>query len=155
MDFGLCKICSVAIIFLIANIFVMFTSINKKQDFYNILDNKLIEKYEKIVIERRNIYYVGFFIGIILSILLLVFLKYKKINISKISAVCIVGFVTFLFNYIYYILYPKTDYMILHLEHKKQREEWLKLNNDMKNRTHLGFGLGIISVMLFSFIYKN
>lgn len=155
MAFGICKTCSIASIFIIANIFVMFSSININKDyFYSTLNDELINRYEKIVKERRNIYYVGFILGIVLSIGIISIMKLKKIKLSKLSIICLAGAITFITNYLYYILYPKSDYMLIYLDNKNQREEWLKLNKDMKKKVHIGFILGIISVMIFTNIYK-
>lgn len=156
MDLGICKTCTITAIFIIANIFVMFTSVNINKDyFYTTLDDELINRYENIVKERRSIYYAGFVLGIILSIITLGIFNYRKVKLGKLSAICLAGTITFITNYLYYMSYPKSDYMIVHLDNREQREEWLKLNKDMKNRVHLGFVLGIIAVMVFTNVYKN
>lgn len=156
MNLGICKTCGITAIFLIANIFVMFSSLSiNNNNFYSTLDDELINRYEKIVSERRNIYYVGFILGILLSIAILIFLHSRKIKLSKISAICLAGSITFITNYLYYIIYPKSDYIILYLKDREQREQWLELNKDMKKKVHFGFLLGIIAVMVFTNIYTN
>ena len=156
MSLSFCNTCAITAIFLIANIFVMFSSMNINKDyFYTTLDDELINRYENIIRERRNIYYTGFILGILLSFILLAGIHSRNIRLDKISAICLVGSVTFITNYLYYIVYPKSDYMVLHLDNKEQRQEWLELNKSMKNRVHLGFVLGIIAVMVFANVYKD
>ena len=76
--------------------------------------------------------------------------KFMKIKTSTMSLVCIIGAITFTTNYLYYILYPKTDYMLLHLNDKKQIEGWLNVYKSMQFKFHLGFVFGIIAVIIFS-----
>ena len=117
-----CNLCIIAVVFLIANIYTIITCTNNsyKQDFKNLLTKEQNLIYEKIINERKQIYYYGYVLGIILSLIVLLFLiKVSKIKINNISIMCIVGSITFVTNYLYYILYP-TDYMLLHLNDKNK-----------------------------------
>ena len=58
-----------------------------------------------------------------------------------------VGAITLATNYFYYILHPKSDYMILHLEEESQRLIWLKVYRNMQVKYHIGLVLGIIASM--------
>ena len=144
------KCCSVALIFLIANIFMIF-SCNKqlKSEFVNTLTDEQKNTYEKIITERKWIYYAGYLLGIFLSILVVLFLK-NLLKLNKISNVCIIATITFVTNYLFYILYPKSDFMILHLENKEQIKEWLDIYKYMQFRYHLGFVLGILALIFAS-----
>ena len=53
-------------------------------------------------------------------------------------------------NYLYYMLKPKSDWMILYLNDPKQRELWLDIYKTMKQKFHLGFLFGLVAVMMFS-----
>tara|TARA_B100001093_G_C26364405_1_gene815940 strand:+ start:134 stop:607 length:474 start_codon:yes stop_codon:yes gene_type:complete len=146
--------CFVAILFLIANVYVMLTidCENTKNRFYRILNNSQQQKYEKIVKERKNIYFTGYIIGIILSILVILINKYifnKRMNNGMM--VCCVGAISFTTNYLYYILIPKSTYMIKHLNNQQQIEEWLKINRSMQVKYHIGLLLGIVAIMVFAF----
>ena len=144
--------CSVGIVFLMANIFCMF-SVDKysiKQDFFNSLDANLKAKYIKIIEERRRIYYRGFVMGILLSILSVGLMYNQNKKISNKTIICTTLGITFLTNYFYYILSPKSDWMVLHLNSKYQREEWLKIYRTMSVRFHLGFLLGLLAVSFLS-----
>lgn len=144
------KCCGLAFVFLIANIFMIFSCNNKeKNNFKNLLSKEQKELYEEIINERKWIYYSGYFLGIFFSILAVTFLK-KLLKLNKISNICLIGTITFITNYLFYILYPKKDYMILHLENKEQIEGWLNIYKYMQFRYHLGFVLGIIALIFIS-----
>ena len=53
------------------------------------------------------------------------------------------------------MIYPKSDYMILHLDKKEQRKEWLDIYRKMQLKCHIGFVCGIIAAMLMCYgVYK-
>ena len=151
--------CFIAFVFLIANIYTILscTSNSKlKQDFIDVLneDQKII--YKNIIIERRNIYYFGYILGLIISLIVVILnKKLFKIRLNNISLVCLVGSITFITNYLFYILYPKSDYMLLHLNDKKQIGEWLNIYKKMQFKFHLGFIFGIIAVMIFCYSFRK
>ena len=152
----LCGItCSIGLMFLIANLYVTFTAdkIKQKEDFYNTLSQDKIERYEGIINERRTIYLKGYGLGLILAFIsLFLYEKFgwndKKKGLNK---VCFIGGITLLVNYFYYMLSPKTDYMILHLNEENQRKEWLKINKTMQFKYHIGLVLGIVASMVLAY----
>ena len=75
----------------------------------------------------------------------------KKKGLNK---VCFIGGITLLVNYFYYMLSPKTDYMILHLNEENQRKEWLKINKTMQFKYHIGLLLGIVASMVLAYAVK-
>ena len=151
--------CLFASIFLIANIYMMFSCVNdtNKSEFKNTLTSKQKAIYENIINERKNIYYGGFILGIALSLLALyigekyLFFIDKKNNASTLPKVCTVASITFITNYFFYILYPKTDYMLLHLTNKAQIEGWLAIYKKMQYKFHFGFVLGIIAITIYAY----
>ena len=155
---NLCRTsCFIAVIFLIANIYTMFMCINskQKQQFFNTLDNQQKKTYLTIINERKNIYYAGFAIGILISIILLnLNFKFLKLIKSKREKnVCFVVTTTFIINYFFYVMYPKSSYMILHLNDKQQIKEWLNVYRNMQINYHMGFVFGIIAVGFFANSY--
>jgi len=150
--------CMFASIFLIANIYMMFSCVNdtNKSEFKKTLTSKQKEIYEKIISERKNIYYGGFALGIALSILALyigenyLFFIDKK-NKATLPKVCTIATITFITNYFFYILYPKSDYMLLHLTNKAQIEGWLAIYKKMQYKFHFGFVLGIIDITIYAY----
>jgi hypothetical protein len=144
--------------FLFANLYVTFTAdkIKQKEDFYNTLSQDKIERYEDIINERRTIYLKGYGLGLILAFIsLFLYEKFgwndKKKGLNK---VCFIGGITLLVNYFYYMLSPKTDYMILHLNEENQRKEWLKINKTMQFKYHIGLLLGIVASMVLAYAVK-
>ncbi len=145
--------CFISILFVVANIFMMLSvnCKNTKMSLQKILDPKQLLIHEKIVMERRNIYFKGYILGIVLSILLIV--VNKSVLAKKMknwSMICTVGAVTFTTNYLYYILSPKTTYMIQHLDNKQQINAWLKIYRTMQVKYHTGLVLGIVAIMIFA-----
>ena len=145
--------CIIALVFLIANIYTIFSCSNNKElkkNFLNVLNEEQKITYEKIINERKNIYYSGYILGILLSLIgYFSIKKFTKMKFNKTSLICFVGAITFITNYLFYILYPKSDYMLLHLNDKKQIQEWLNIYRTMQVKFHIGFVLGILAVMIF------
>ena len=151
----ICKIsCMISLVFIISTIY--FTLAVDKQDVYsnyvkNLTDEQLV-KYKQIVNERKNISVRGYLLGLALSICLIL-LNYNLLKLDYKLTTCVVGAVTFLTHYFYYILSPKSDWMILHLK-EEQMKDWLYVYRKMQYNYHLGFVVGIISVMILSYSFK-
>ena len=143
--------CSLGIAFFIANLVVTFSAdkIFDKKPFYQTLTPELITRYENIIEERRDIYIRGYIWGLILALVMIFYGKhYKKMNFA--SGICIGAGITLLVNYLYYMLYPKSDTMIIHLDREDQRKEWYKIYRSMQLNYHTGLVLGIIAAGFFS-----
>jgi len=149
--------CMFASVFLIANIYTMFScsNDNNKQEFKNTLTQQQQVLYEKIIQERKKIYYGGFLLGIVLSFLAVYFgnkfLFSRNSKSAALPKICMIASITFVTNYLFYILYPKTDYMLLHLNDKTQIQGWLTIYKKMQFKFHLGFVLGIIAVIIYAY----
>ena len=140
--------CFAAVVFLVANLYVTFTAdkTSGKDALYDTLDKKDIVRYEAIVKERRNIYLQGYGLGILIALVLLSLMDRRKMG--KMALVCFAGGITLTVNYLYYMLKPKSDYMVLHLDKEDQRQAWLNINRHMQVKYHLGLALGILAAML-------
>ena len=139
-------LCSIGIALLIANLVVTLTSDKGKQKdiFYKTLTPELVAKYEDIIKERKEIYIKGYFYGLILAFILVAYAnKLRKIN--TMGGICVMAGITFLTNYLYYILTPKSDSMVIHLDKEEQRVEWQKIYRSMQVKYHSGLVLGIIA----------
>jgi hypothetical protein len=141
--------CFVAVVFLVANVYVAFTADKGllKRDFYKVLSDKQIEKYDELVRERRNIYLQGYFVGFILALIFIV-ITHRGGKLFNTGVVCFAGGITLVVNYLYYMLYPKRDFMILHLDNLEQKQAWLNIYKHMQYKYHMGLVLGIIASML-------
>jgi hypothetical protein len=56
---------------------------------------------------------------------------------------CIVASTMFIVQYFYYILYPKSDWILLHLNTDEQKKKWLDIYRVMQRSCHEGVALGI------------
>jgi uncharacterized protein YacL len=119
------------------------------------LPSDLVKKYENISKERRYISYYGYILGFILSLLIIFYnLKIKRNKLNIFSLVCTVMATCLLTNYFYYILSPKTDWMLNHLNDKEQIKAWLQMYRAMQFNYHTGLVLGIISVGILAFAFR-
>lgn len=149
--------CTIATVFLVAMIY-----------FYNITNkSKVITKYkahlpidlqkmyEKISKERMHISLYGYGLGLILSLFIIFYnLKLKKNKLNTIPLVCIVMATCFLTNYFYYILSPKSDWMLRHMKSEEQVKAWLVMYREMQVNYHIGIVLGIVAVGIFAFAFR-
>ena len=144
----ICKTsCLIASIFIVSMIYkTFFYDEEILNTFNNVLNNKQREIYIKIINERRRIYFTGFSLGFALSLLFIFLKSYKNIKIQKIPFVCITITITYLITYLYYILSPKTTYMLEHLNNQEQVKAWLNVYKKMQFNFHFGLLLGLIGV---------
>lgn len=147
--------CILAIVFLTASLYLTL-SIDKNaltKNYLESLNEKQRETYNKIMKERRNIYLKGFTFGLMLSIFIISINILNKKKLNKYLIGCITASTTLITTYLFYILAPKTDNMILHLETKEQKEEWLKIYKTYQYNYHMGFVIGIIGAFIMGQIY--
>jgi uncharacterized membrane protein YkgB len=124
-------------------------------DYKSKLTPELKVRYEKIVHERMMISYYGYFLGIVLSLIIIFYnVRSKKMRFNNISMVCIVMSTCFLTNYFYYILSPKSDWMLNHITDPKMVKSWLQMYRVMQFNYHLGLVLGILAVGVFAFAFR-
>jgi len=141
----------ISAVFIIGMIY--FYSMDKSKivkEYKKKLSPELKERYEKITKERMMISYTGYGLGLLLS-LLIIYLKGKT---RTFPLVCTVMATCFLTNYFYYMLSPKSDWMINHLYTPEQIKAWLQMYREMSYRYHMGIVLGIIGVGIFAFAFR-
>jgi len=148
------KSCAVGLVFIFATIFMTLIIDKQKifKDYVNSLNKEQLNKYNNIVNERKNISLNGYLLGLLLSLVFIVF-NYNLKKISKGLVICLTSSIMFLTHYFYYILSPKTDWMVLHLD-DKQRIEWLKVYRTMQFSYHYSLLIGVLSVMIISSAFK-
>jgi len=137
--------CLVGAALLGSMIVTMLTSKKSKnfKDFVSLLDDNQTNIYKSITKERLNIYIQGTIIGIILAFIV----KYN-VNLSKNVSICVFIVIALGFNWAYYLLYPKSDYMLNHLNSQAQTQAWLKIYKEMKLRSHVGLLVGVVGYIL-------
>jgi len=138
--------CVIAGAFLFASIFVCYHASPSWSHVSNWSSRENKQRYFLIVNERRSIYIKGFLLGLVLSLATAISLKNSQ-SISKLCNICIIFAMSATIQYFFYVLSPKSDYMILHLDNKQEREAWLKIYKSMQINYHAGFLLGLIAMM--------
>jgi hypothetical protein len=149
--------CSISAVFIIGMIY-FYNSTSKSQialKYRNSLPKNLKERYDKIVKERQMISYKGYILGFILSLFIIFWnLKIKKERMGNGSIVCVVLATSFLTNYFFYMISPKSDWMLNHITDKKESQAWLEMYRAFSLNYHVGLVLGIIGVGIFAFAFR-
>jgi uncharacterized membrane protein YkgB len=149
--------CGLATIFIIGMIF-FHNSIQRDPvvlTYKKQLPSNLKKLYDEISEERLTINYQGYTLGLILSLLIIAYnynLKHNKL--TNTNMICIVISVSFLTNYFYYILSPKSKHMLEHINSPEQTKAWLEMYKAMQYYYHLGLVLGIIGVGILAFAFR-
>jgi hypothetical protein len=143
--------CAISCIFIIGMIY--FYNATGKSDivkqYKDTLPPDLQQRYEKITEERKRISYQGYLLGVVLSLILI-----YRVKLHNISLVCTVMTTCFLTQYFYYILSPKSDWMLNHTTHQDQVHAWLIMYRHMSYHYHLGIVFGILAVGMFAFAFR-
>jgi len=144
--------CAISCIFLIGMIY--FYNATDKSDivkqYKDTLPIDLQQRYENITAERKRISYHGYSLGLLLSMVILYFRR--KMNTT--SLVCTIMATCFLTNYFYYMLSPKSDWMLTHITNQDQVNAWLLMYRSMSYNYHVGIVFGIIAVGIFAFAFR-
>lgn len=149
--------CSISAIFIIAMIYFYNATARSEivKHYKKSLPSDLQERYEKISRERMMIGYQGYALGFILSLFIIFYnLYFKSKKLNSLSLVCIVLATSFITNYFYYILYPKQDWMLDHINSKEQVQAWLQMYKEMQKNYHMGFVFGIIAIGILAFAFR-
>ena len=149
--------CMISAVFIIGMIY--FYNMTDKSEIVKHYKEKLPSdlqiRYEKIAKERMKISYYGYILGFILSLFIIFYnLKIKGVKMSTFSLVCTVMATCFLTNYFYYMLSPKSDWMLNHINSPEQVKAWLQMYREMSFNYHAGLALGIIGVGIMAFAFR-
>ncbi len=137
--------CVLGAAFLGSSILTMMASKQSKNfvNFRNLLNTKQLEIYQNITRERMSIYIQGLILGVLLAVLVTF-----NSSLKGTSKLCVFVVIALGVNYLYYSLYPKSTYMLLHLNSQQQNEAWLNIYKEMKLRCKLGVLLGLVGYVL-------
>jgi hypothetical protein len=154
-------VCSVSffisVMFIVAMIYCNLASYQNKTilNYRNQLPENLKIIYDKITKERLTIYYQGYLLGLILSLFIILYnYKIKEEKLTLFSVICIVLATSFVVNYFYYTLYPKTDWMIDNINDASQAKTWLAMYRHMKGYYHTGLLLGLVSIIILAIAFR-
>jgi uncharacterized protein YacL len=119
------------------------------------LSSDLQKRYDKIAKERMTISYYGYALGVILSLIIIFYnLKIKGAKMTTFALVCTVMATCFLTNYFYYMLSPKSDWMLNHMGNQEEVKAWLQMYREMSYNYHAGLALGIVAVGVLAFAFR-
>jgi hypothetical protein len=138
----------ISCIFIIGMIY--FYNATDKNQYKATLSPDLQKKYEEITHERRRISYQGYGLGLLLSFGVIYFTR----KMNTIALVCTVMATCFLTNYFYYMLSPKSDWMLNHTTNQNDVHAWLLMYRAMSYNYHLGIVFGILAVGMFAFAFR-
>jgi len=126
------------------------------QSYHNQLPDDLKVAHNNIVAERQSIFFTGYLIGFVVSVFVIIFsVNVLKNRMPVAGMVCLVVVVSTLVNYFYYILSPKSNYMVELLKTDKQREDWLQVYKSMQYYYHSSFVLGAVAVGVFAYAFRG
>ena len=149
--------CMIAVALIIAMIYFHNATSKSKivQEYKKQLPSNLQNLYEKISAERLRLNYYGYTLGLVLSLIIILYNYTSKRNkLTTTSLVCLVIVVSFFTNYFYYILSPKSTYMLDHINSPEQTKAWLAMYREMQYNYHAGLVLGIIGSGILAFAFR-
>ena len=149
--------CMISSIFVIGMIYFYNSSDKSKvvKHYKSSLSSDLQKRYEKITKDRTNISYQGYILGVVLSLGIIFYnLKIKHSKMNTTTLVCTVIATTFVTNYFYYILSPKSDWMLNHTSSQEEVKAWLQMYREMQYNYHMGLVLGIVAVGVLAFAFR-
>lgn len=152
--------CALATIFLIGSIFMTNATQRNKtiQHYQSQLPSSLQNLYAKITAERQRIYYYGYALGLIISVIIIYYNTSlnprNNIKMTSATMVCVIITVSFITNYFYYMLSPKSTYMLEHINSPEQTKAWLTMYKTMQYYWHAGLVLGILAVAFLALAFR-
>jgi len=151
--------CSFASVFIIAMIYFSnaTTSSETIEHYQKQLPSNLKKIYKEIAEERLKIYFYGYGLGFILSLIIIIYnyqIKQPREKYTTMTITCTVITVSFITNYFYYTLSPKTKWMLDYVNTPEQTKAWLNMYKDMQKYYHTGFVFGLIAVALLSVAFR-
>jgi len=149
--------CAISAVFIIGMIY-FYNMTNKSKivkDYKEKMPSELKNRYDKISQERMMISYKGYVLGFVLSLFIIFYnSNFKGQKLNNTSLVCTVIATSFLTNYFYYMLSPKSDWMLNHMTNQEEVKGWLIMYREMQYNYHAGLALGIVAVGIFAFAFR-
>ena len=138
--------CFVGAALLGSSVLTMLASKNSGvfKKFNNVLTDDQKQIYKSIIHERLTIYIQSLLLGIVLALIVTFNLKKASQN-AKLCLFIVIALGT---NYLMYSLYPKSTYMLEHLNSAEQNKAWLAIYKEMKLRCKIGLILGALGYLI-------
>ena len=109
------------------------------------LDERQRAIYQHIIAERRALALQGFFLGLIASAL---YLYFAGLSLNPLVNGCVYAGLTLAIQAFYYLLSPKSTYMVEHLTSQDQLNYFAEANRTMQVRYLTGALLGFLGLAL-------
>jgi hypothetical protein len=122
---------------------------NKVNKFRNLLNEKQNKIFDNIKKERLEIYQTSILIG-----LLVAYYYTSKNNSFGSIRYCTFASILSIVSYSFYVLSPKSDYILNHITTEKQAKAWQDMYIEMKKNVHYGFLFGIIGYSIAANVFK-
>ena len=149
--------CMISAVFIIGMIY-FYNMTNKSKivkHYKEKLPSDLQKRYENISEERKKISIHGYILGLVFSLFIIFYnVKLKGQRLNTFALVCTVMATCFLTNYFYYMLSPKSDWMLNHINNPEQVKACLQMYREMSYNYHAGLALGIIGVGILAFAFR-
>jgi hypothetical protein len=147
-SYGCVLVCSAAAAFFGGMVFVSLNpySKDKLNKLMSLLTPDQTQVYKEISRERMHIYLMGLVLGLLLGFIYL----YHGAKTTGLSRTCGFVFITMATTYLFYLLYPKSKYMLSYLTTDDQRAAWLDVYRSMQYKQYMGMVLGVIAYVLVS-----
>lgn len=152
VNYMACRIsCMISAVFIIGMIYFYYTTDKSTivRQYKKSLSPDLQKRYDAIAQERMTISYQGYVAGFILSLFII-----QGVKMSNFSLVCTVMATCFLTNYFYYMLHPKSDWMLNHVGNQEEVSAWLRMYREMQYNYHAGLVFGILGVGVLAFAFR-
>lgn len=125
------------------------------QQYKKQLPSDLQNIYEKITKERQQINLYGYFLGLIISLVVILYnYRLKQNKLTTFNIICLVVSISFATHYFYYMLTTKTTYMLEHIKSPEQTNAWLKMYKTMQLYYHSGLLLGLVAIVILAFAFR-
>ena len=94
-------------------------------------------------------------LGLCLAIIIIFYNNYVlKERLTPLNLVCIIVASAFLVNYFYYILTPKTKWMLDVITEPNDVKAWLDMYKKMNIYYHSGLAFGLVAVGAFGYAFR-
>ena len=150
--------CLLSAAFIGANAMLLIadTSDSEYKKLYKSLSDEKKLAFDKIKRERIYIWIKASLFAIFVSITFSKFQHYLFDSNVLFNKSCINTLIFYGVQHLVYMLYPKSDWELNHIENNSQAKMWLSKYNSMQNKWYIGFVLGIVGYYFLSItIFKS
>lgn len=140
--------CGLAAVFAAASIFTTLNACGGKAVslFRAALTTNQRDVYDGIAASRLQIYIIGLCLGLVMSMGFVMMKSRTGQSLVSLMSLCQVVSITQVVIYMYYMLAPKPELMVVSLANERLREKWAIAYRSMQVRHYSAFLLSIISV---------